>query len=62
MEKEECVIGMLRAEDQVVVILICGYTINVGDFFFLFGHAMQYARSSPTRDQTYAPCIRNVES
>lgn len=30
--------------------------------FFFFGHAMQYARSSPTRDQTHAPCIGNAES
>ena len=63
MEKEECVTGMLRAEEQVLVILICGYTINVGDFFFFFfGHAMQYARSSLTWDQTHAPYIGNVES
>ena len=33
MEKEECVTGMLRTEEQVLVILICGYTINVGVFF-----------------------------
>ena len=63
-EKKEFVTGMLRAEEQVLVIFICGYTISVGVFFFFFffGHAMQYARSSPTRDQTHAPYIGNVES
>ena len=39
-EKKEFVTGMLRAEEQVLVIFICGYTISVGVFFLFSFLAM----------------------